>query len=280
MDNVMSFFRSLVMVVSFLAALLTCTGLYAADSERRTPASGVYYTADQGVTWGMLKDQRMSNLIYQGPGAVLNFGRRAQWSSFISEWHFVRLQYNISRPSHANTTVANPGAGLRYLQLRRLYTPGTHDIYAGAQALVTGNFRIAPRLGNSYLFADLIAEIRPQAELHFQSRFLWRDWNLELSLAASMLGYTVRVPEYGVSFELDEHGGTRLQGYEQQWLTPLNYARVSTGVFVRESFRGANNTNWFRVGYLWDYSSMAGGHNLNLNNALHQLVLELYFRVR
>jgi hypothetical protein len=280
MDYIMSILRSLALVLPFGTAFLLCAGLQAADNERRTPASGIYYTVDQGVTWGILKDQRMSNLIYQGPGAVLNFGRRAQWSSFISEWHVVRLQYNNSRPSHANTIVANPGVGFRYLQLRRLYTPGTHDIYAGAQALVTGNFRIAPRLGNSYLFADMIAEVRPHAELYFQSRFLWRDWNLEFSFAASMLGYTVRIPEYGVSFELDEHGGTRIQGYEQQWLTPLNYARVSTGIFIRESFTGSNNSNWFRVGYVWDYSTMAGAHNLNLNNALHQLVLELYFRVR
>lgn len=268
-------------LIILVSGIFIENGLYAAeDNERKTPLSGIYFKTDQGFTWGMLKDQRMSNLSYQGPGAVLNLGRRAQWSTYISEWQFVRLQYNYSRPAHRNTMVANPGAGFRYLHLRRLYTPGNHEIFAGAQALVTGNFRIAPRLGNSFLFADMIAEIRPQMDLHFGSRFLWRDWNIELSMAASLMGYTVRIPEYGVSYEMDENGGTRIQGYEQQWLTPLNYARLSTGVFIRESFRGSTNPNWFRIGYMWDYYTMAGAHSLNMNNALHQLVLELYFRVR
>lgn len=256
--------------------------VFGADDEnnRKNVGSGIYYKIDQGFTWGIVKDQRMSNLNYEGPGGIINFGRRAHWPSYISEWSFARLQYNYTRPAHKNTVVENPGIGLRYLQLRELYTPESHSIYAGAQVNVFGNFRLAPRLGNSYLFADMIAEIRPQGEVHFGSRFLWRDWNVELSMAASLLGYTVRIPEYGVSYELGGDGSVNTQGFEQGFLMPHNYAHLTTGVFIRESFGGVNNPNWFRIGYIWDYYTMAGEHNLNMNNARHQLVLELYFRVK
>ncbi len=255
--------------------------LSANESEgNRTAQPGVYYKMDQGATWGILMDHRMSNLHYKGPGGVLNFGRRAQSYSYITEWSFARLQYNYSKPAHLSTVVENPGAGIRYLYLRKLYTPDRYSLWAGAQVNVFGNFRLAGRLGNSYLYGDLIGELRPQAEYCFNSRFFWRDWNIELSAAASLMGYTVRIPEYGVSFELSEDGGVKIQGYERQLLTPFNYAHVTTGIFIKESFRGESNPNWFRVGYVWDYYTMKGKHNLNMNNALHQLVLELYFRIR
>ncbi len=248
--------------------------------QSRSVKHAVYYKIDQGASWGVLMDRRMSNLHYQGPGGILNFGRRAHRQSYISEWSFARLQYNYSKPSHKSTVVENPAAGFRYLYMRKLQTPERYDIFIGGQVNVFGNFRLAGRLGNSYLFADMIGELRPQAKLLFPSRFLWRDWNIDMSASASLAGYTVRIPEYGVSFELGEDGGVRIQGFEQQLLMPYNYGHITTGIFIREKFRGENNPNWFRVGYVWDYYTMSGKHNLNVSNALHQLVLELYFRVK
>lgn len=250
------------------------------DSEKITVPEGIYYKNDQGFTWGILMDQRMSNLHYEGPGGIINLGRRVHRSTYISEWSFARIQFNYSRPAHKNTIVANPGGGLRYLHLRKVNTPDNYEIFAGGEANLFGNFRIADRLGNSFLFADFIAELRPQAGFNFGSRFLWRDWNIELSLAASLGGYAMRIPEYGVSFELDEDGGIKIQGFEQVILTPFNYSHVTTGIFVRESFSDKSNPNWFRIGYIWDYYTMAGEHSLNMNNTQHQLVLELYFKVK
>lgn len=252
--------------------------VYSQDFELPA-ARNIYYKSDQGFTWGVLLDQRMSNLHYTGPGGMINFGRRAHTSSYIAEWNFARIQYNYSRPAHKNTIVENPGAGLRFLHLRKLESSGRHDIYAGGQVNVFGNFRMAARLANSFFYADMVAELRPQADVSLGSFFLWRDWNVELSIAAGLIGYTVRMPEYGVSFELDSDGGASIQGYENLLLLPHNYTHLTTGVFIRESFGGYSNPNWFRIGYIWDYYTMAGRHNLNMNNALHQLVLELYFKV-
>jgi hypothetical protein len=250
------------------------------DAVKKTTQFGVYYKNDIGISMVVLMDQRMSNLHYTGPGAILNFGRYALRQEYITEWSFGRFQYNSARPGHQNTKVENPGAGIRYMYLRRFNTPRSHSIYAGGQVNVFGNMRIAPRLGNSYLHADLIAEIRPQADLYFDRRFLWREWNIDLSMALSLGGYTVRVPEYGVSYELSDDGGVKLQGFENKLLTPFNYGHVTTGIFIREFFRGESNPNWLRIGYIWDYYSMRGNHSLNMNNALHQVVLEVYFMVR
>ena len=225
-------------------------------------------------------DQRMSNLHYSGPGGILNFGRYAQRSSYKSELSFARLQFNYAKPAHKNTVIENPVAGVRYIYLRKLSSPEKYKVYTGGQINILGNFRLAPRLGNSYLFADLIGELRPQAEMHFSERFFWRNWNIELSAAASLFGYTVRIPEYGVSFELDEDGGVKTQGFEQQFLMPHNYAHITTGLFIRESFWGDSNPNWFRIGYTWDFYTMAGKHNLNMSNVYHHLVLELFFKTR
>ncbi|TVR73935.1 MAG: hypothetical protein EA408_03635 [Marinilabiliales bacterium] len=273
---------NIIFIILLSAVIFPRKGVSQANEpeESRRVRDAIYYNIDQGFSWGLLTDDRMSNLHYQGPGAILNFARRAHRPRYIAEWSFARLRYNYSTPSHKGTVVENPAAGIRYMHLRKIYTPESYNIYIGGQVNVFGNFRLAGRLGNSYLYADLVGEIRPQAGFHTHSRFLWRDWNIELSAAASLLGYTVRIPEYGVSFELGEDGGVKTQGFEQQVLLPYNYVNVTTGVFIREKFGGESNPNWFRVGYLWDYYTMKGKHNLNTNNALHQLVLELYFMVR
>jgi hypothetical protein len=251
-----------------------------ADTGINTSRAGVFYKNDIGVSRVVLLDQRMSNLHYSGFGGILNFGRFSITQRRITEWSFARFQYNNARPGHQNTRVENPGAGIRYMHLRNFLAQQNQNIYAGGQINVFGNARMAPRLGNSFLHADLIAEIRPQADLSLNRRFLWREWNIDMSMAASIAGYTLRVPEYGVSFEISDDGGVKVQGYENKLLTPFNYGHVTTGVFIREFFRGESNPNWFRVGYVWDYYTMKGDHNLNMNNALHQIVLELYFRVR
>ncbi len=269
-------------LVFFLTLSFFCEFSSAANDETdsRRVTRGIYYKMDQGATWGVLYDGRMSNLHYSGPGGLINFGRHAQRSSYISEWSLARLQYNYSKPAHKNTVVENPGAGLRYMYLKNIHPKKNYYIFAGGEINVFGNLRMAPRLGNSYLWVDMVGEIRPRADLFFNKVFLRRNWNIELTAATSVLGYTMRIPEYGVSFELSEDAGVKTQGFEQKFLLPHNYAHITTGLFIRESFRGESNPNWFRVGYVWDFYTMAGAHNLNTSNALHQLVLELYFRVR
>lgn len=251
--------------------------------EPEKPATGkqreIFYKNDQGFSMGILMDRRMSNLHYTGPGGILNFGRRVEREAYVAEWHFARLQFHYARPEHMNTIVYTPGMGARYMHLRSVNTRGSSELYVGAQLNVFANFRYVPRLGNSFLFADLIAELRPQADISAYSRFLWRDWNIDFSMAASLAGYTFRFPEYGVSYQLSEDGRAKLRGTENWYLHPANYFHVTTGIFVREYFRYPANPNWFRIGYVWDYFFMKGSYNMNMNFAMHQFVFELYFRV-
>ncbi len=238
----------------------------------------IYFKTDQGFSSGRLSDGKMSSLHYTGYGGVLNFGRRVHTQNHISELSFARVQFNQLEPVHKNTQVYKPTFGARYMYLKKLDSIGDFQVHAGAQANVFADFRIAPRLSNSYLFADVFAEFRPQAKLATEFFFL-RNWNPEFSIAASLLGYGIRMPEYGTTFRLSETGGSTLQGAETFILTPSNFGHFTTGIFFKESLGDELNPNWFRIGYIWDYYSLKGNHGHNLNNAVHQLVLEFFFRM-
>ena len=243
------------------------------------PDRQVFLKIDQGFSMNRILDKKMSNLHYYGPGGVLNFGRRVHEKNYTAEWNFARLQFHYSKPAHESTIVYNPAYGLRYMHLRKPGARSFFDIELGGQADLFVNARVAPRLGNSFLFADLIGKIGPRVDLSTSSRFLWREWNVDLSMSAALFGYAFRMPEYGVSFKLSEDGGVKVQGYESQALHPLNYGHFTTGLFIRESFGRRDNPNWFRLGYVWDYYTLGGRHGLNVNHASHQFVLELYFKV-
>ncbi len=238
----------------------------------------VYYKVDQGLSTGMVLDQKMSNLHYTGPGGVLNFGRRARTSAYIAEWNFLRINFGYLQPKHEGTQVYKPALGVRYLHLRNLNSLGIFQVHAGVQANLFADIRIAPQMGNSYLFADIIGEIRPQGKLSTNFHLL-RQWNVDFSFSATLLGTGIRFPEYGTSFRLSDDGGIAFQSSETHILKPSNFGHFTTGVFFRESFGDASNPNWYRIGYIWDYYSMRGNYNINVNNAVHQLVLEFYFKV-
>jgi hypothetical protein len=249
------------------------------DEPSSTKVKDIFFKIDQGFSLNRLLDQKMSNLHYTGPGGILNFGRRVHAEKFTAEWNFARLQFHYTKPVHESTVVYNPAYGIRYMHLRKLQTASRWHIEAGGQADMFANVRIAPRLGNSFLFADFIGELSPRVDGSASYFFIWKNWDLDFSLSASVLGMAVRMPEYGVSFQLSEDGGVKVQGYEAQLLHPLNYSHIVTGIFIRESFGSTGNPNWFRLGYIWDYYTMGGRHHLNVNHATHQFVFELYFKV-
>ena len=247
------------------------------DNEK-VKIRNIYYKVDQGVSAGRLLDQKMSNLHYTGFGGVLNFGRRAVTPNYIAEWNFLRVNFNYLNPGHGATDVYQPTVGLRYLHLRNLNELGVFQVHAGLQANLFADVRIASRLGNSFLYADIISEVRPQAK--FSTSFhLLRQWNFDFSIAVSLIGVGYRFPEYGTSFMLSEDGGAAFSFSEVHILKPSNFGHFTTGIFLSESFGDVLNPNRFRIGYVWDYYSMKGNHELNVNNAVHQLVLEFYFKV-
>ncbi len=243
------------------------------------PDKQVYFKIDQGFSYGRFLDQRMSNLHYTGPGGILAFGRHARQDHQIVEWSFARLGYHYARPRHEGTIVNNPAIGVRYMHLWALDSRGAVDFFIGGQANVFGNVRLAPSLGNSFLFSDFVGSVHPQVYAEYVPFFFNRQWHFDFSLSAGLLGYGVRLPEYGTTFQLADDGGSRMLDTERMILRPGNHAHLVTGVFIRESFGGPHNPNHFRIGYVWDYYRISGSHGLNVYNASHQLVLELFFMV-
>ena len=239
----------------------------------------VYFKINQGFSYGRFIDQRMSSLLYEGPGGGISFGRHVRGQGFISEWTIARVDLHYARPDHGGTLVYNPVFGLGYTHLRGVVAGDVFTTYLGGQTDLYVNMREAPSLGNSFLFADLLVDIRPLVQSSFSFDFIKRPWFIDLSAGVSLMGYAWRFPDYGVSYELGDDGGIIRQQARQMMLHPGNYHRLTTSVHIRESFGGSYNPNWFRLGYAWDYTGLRGDHGLNTGHASHRLVLELYFMV-
>ncbi len=243
------------------------------------PEKPKYFKINQGFSYSRLLDQRMSNLHYTGVGGFLSFSRFVIAEQYMAEWSFARLGFQVANPQHKGTSVSNPSIGIRYMHLRKLNTRGVFQYHVGGQADLFANIRMAPLLSNSYLYAEFVGEIMPRADINFSLYLFDRDWELEMSVAAGLLGYAVRIPEYGASYQLGSDGSETLSNNQKMLLHPGNFNHFITGFFVREPFGKGQNPNFFRVGYVWDFFTIRGQHDLNLYNANHQLVLKLYFMV-
>ncbi len=241
------------------------------------PEKLVFFKTEQGVTFGRILDQRMSNLHYTGPGAVLAFSRYVQSNDHISEIGFARGSFHYVKPEHEGTIVHNPGFGLRYMHLKRLEVDAFPEFYLGVRIDLSGNARIAPVLSNSFLFADMAFELQPKARVAYPVYVFNRDWQIHGSASLALFGYGVRIPEYGTSFQITEDGGSAISHASRGGLHPGNFVHINTGAFIRTAIGGDHNPNWLRFGYVWDYLRMEGTHNLNTYHASHQFVVELYF---
>jgi len=241
------------------------------------PDRMVFFKIEQGLTFGRILDQRMSNLHYSGPGGMLAFSRKVVHADRISEIGFGRASFHYAKPAHDGTIVYNPGLGFRYMQLRKMGVDARPDFYFGIKADLFGNARIAPALGNSFLYADIAFALQPKLRIEYPVFFLNRDWQFDGMLSFALFGYGMRIPEYATSFQVSEDGGSVLTRASSTGLHPGNFAHVNTGIFLREPIGGDHNPNWLRIGYVWDYYRISGDHDLNTFHASHQLMLELHF---
>lgn len=243
------------------------------------PQNDLYFKIGQGFSLARLLDQRMSNLHYTGPGAVLSFSRYSEGDRYRSELDFAGIRYQVLQPRHEGTTVNNPSAGIRYAHLRRLNVRSVADYHAGGQVEVAANVRLAPALSNSFLYADFTGTLQPRFDMAYILDLFDREFQFDLTLALGILGYGIRIPEYGVSYQLGSSGSEVLTNHVQTWLHPGNYRHVTTGIYYNNRMGRMDNPNRFRIGYKWDYTRISGRHGLSLHDASHQLVLELLFLV-
>ena len=243
------------------------------------PDKLVYVKIDQGFSYSRLLDQGMSNLHYAGPGAMLSVARFVDADSYFSEWVFARGGLHFSLPQHEGTLVYNSSFGMSYAHLRKLRSRGVFDYAAGGQLNVFAHMRLAPALSNSYLHVDMIGSIMPRFDASTTIFLFEREWHFDFTFSLGLLGYAWRIPEYGATFQIGTDGSETLTNNEVMTLHPGNYAHLVTGVFYKNGFGGRQNPNRYRIGYVWDYHAIKGSHGLNKYNAMHQLVLELFFRV-
>lgn len=243
------------------------------------PANDVYLKIGQGVSFGRLLDQRMSNLHYTGPGLALSFSRYAENDRYISELIFAGIGFQLLQPRHEGTTVNNPSVGIRYSHLRKLNASSFADYRLGGQVEVFSDIRIAPALSNSFLYADFIGALQPRVDVAYTLYLFDLELSFDFSLAFGILGFGMRIPEYGASYQLGSSGSEVLTNSIQMLLHPGNYRHLVTGIHYNKNLGRSDNPNRLRIGYIWDYSHIRGAHNLSLYNTSHQLRLELLFLV-
>ena len=243
------------------------------------PDKDKFFKIDQGFSYARLLDQRMSNLHYKGPGGMISFGRYVEASNYVSELSFARIAFHMAQPQHNGTEVNNPSLGLRYKHMRKMPGRTAWRYRLGAQAEAFANVRLAPSLSNSFLYVDFISELSPAIDIGYSLVLFERNWNLDFSFALSLFGYALRIPEYGASYQLGTDGSETLANNVNMLLHPGNYNHFVTGIFYKDSFGRPENPNRFRIGYVWDFNTIRGAHDLKTFTAAHQLVLELFFLV-
>lgn len=243
------------------------------------PDNHVYFKIGQGFSYGRLLDQRMSNLHYTGPGMILSFSRYAEVAHYRSELEFAGIGFQILQSLHQGATVNNPFFAIRYSHLRKLYVRSIADYHIGGQVETFANIRLAPVLSNSFLYADFITTLKPRLDVGYNVHLFDREFNFDFSLAFAIMGYGLRVPEYGASYQIGSSGGEVLTNHVEMFMHPGNYRHFIAGIHYKGRMGRMTNPNRFRIGYLWDYSHIRDKYGHSLYNVKHQLVLEFLFLV-
>lgn len=236
-----------------------------------------YFNVDQGVTYSRVSDQNMSKIHYSGFGLEINFRRFVETHNFISELGYLNSSFNYMTPAHNSTEVLQPRFGFSYSHLRKTDYSEQLNLLFGGEAVVFADFRIIPVLSNSFLYADFISALRPKAMI--KSSFnLFREWNYSFSGAFSLLGYGLRIPEYGPVFKLSDDGGMEQQAIETIFLSLANYRHIATELALHESFGDDNNPNKYKISYMWDFYVLENSFSRKTYNAMHRLAFTFYLK--
>lgn len=211
-----------------------------AFKERRQEKIAVtdkYQVSGPVLSYGRLQDQRISPLIYPGPGAGI------YWTIFkiTPDWtttHDLRLQYNhLQGPSTLNSQFRSPQGRLQSNYLHHF----RNDSWAaggGISGEYTANFY--SKLENDSFHGDGVVSLNAVASYTEGFPLLKRDAWFRSSLIIPVFSYINRIPDYNIG------------GVEHIFVGPGSYRRAGFKAELIKMMKHSEE-NRVSISYEWDF---------------------------
>ncbi len=196
-----------------------------------------YQVSGPVLSYGSIQDQRISPLIYPGPGAGIyweSFRVSPGWTTITS----LRLQYNhMNGPETLNEVFRNPQGRLETLLL---YHTRNESWEAGGGLSAEYLMYLYTKLGNDSYHGDGIASFNAAGFYKKPFRLLKTDAWLRSGIIIPLFSYVNRIPEYNIN------------GMEHILVGPDNYRRISLCTQIIKKLKHSDE-NRISISYKWDF---------------------------
>lgn len=210
-----------------------------AFKERRKEKIAVtdkYQVSGPVLSYGSLQDQRISPLVYPGPGAGI------YWRSFkiTPKWttiHDLRLQYNhLQGPSTLNSQFRSPQGRIESNFLRHLKNDWA--VGGGLSGEYMANFY--SKLENDAFHGNGIVSLNATASFTEDFQLLKKDAWFRSSVTLPLFSYINRIPDYNIG------------GMEQIFAGPVSFRRLSFKAELIKMMKHSKE-NRVSISYEWDF---------------------------
>ena len=145
------------------------------------------------------KEQKISNLLYSGPG----FGFANASEAYRENWRFRILNlsgvFTYQQPYTQTSQVFNPRLDIGFWTYKKWYEDDFQRLFAGASIYSLLNAKVIPELGNSSISAELFPFIQIPIWYERQVKLLKRDFTGFAKFEFPLYGYFFRLPKFAVS---------------------------------------------------------------------------------
>ncbi|MFW5877673.1 MAG: hypothetical protein ACOCUP_01030 [bacterium] len=222
-----------------------------------------YQISGPVLSYGSLQDQRISPLIYPGPGAGIywtTFKISPKWTTI----HDLRLQYNhLQGPSTLNSQFRSPQGRLESSFLRHIRS----DSWAaggGISGEYTANFY--DKLENDSFHGDGVVSLNAVASYTEEFPLLKREAWFRSSLIVPVFSYINRFPDYNIG------------GMEHILAGPGSYRRLGLKAELVKLMKHSKE-NRVSISYEWDFWHLTNeDEGLPVRTANHRLRIGFWLK--
>ncbi len=237
-----------------------------ACNERRKEKIAVtdkYQVSGPVLSYGSLQDQRISPLVYPGPGAGI------YWTSFklTPKWttiHDLRLQYtHLQGPSTLSSPFRSPQGRLESNFLRHF----RNDLWAAGGGL-SGEYlaNFYSKLVNDAFHGDGFVSLNATASYTKEFQLLRRNAWFRSSLFVPVFSYINRIPDYNIG------------GVEHVFAGPGTFRKLGVRAELIKLMKHSEE-NGFSISYEWDFWHLKNEkEGLPVRTANHRLRIGFWLK--